>query len=511
MNAVDISDKTHTYVPLASVFDAVNDSYTISDGVIDNVKLLKDYKSNARVLCVVSDYSTSTDFYDLLNVLKRKGLSFQTKYCSREELKKISDSVNANEILDGNSEIQEQVLEMCINAIERRASDVHILVSDAFTNVSFRTDSIVSRIIQYEKTSKSGQRLVQATFNSMCEQREPANFSYETCCYARFKPEFSARLGLNSVRVTTRPAGGGVTKMVMRLVPRKKDEISSLAAAGLTPEEQKILRRVTAKPAGAIITSGPMGHGKSTISQLLAEEIARKQPGKHLVSVEDPVESPIPGWYQTPLLDDWPQTIANLMRMDCNGLYLGEVRTEDSANGVISASQTGNIVLTTIHTDHPIDIIQRLRKLGVEEDLLTDATIITCLIGLRLTPLLCDSCKIPYIGNENIVDDDDREIIINHTNVDKVYLHNPKGCEKCSGTGFRGRTGVFEIIETNYKFMRLYMTKGKFEAWSYWKSNGGITLCDNMKRLIHEGRVDPIKAHQSICNLDRDEKFYERD
>lgn len=507
MSVSGVSEKTHTFVPLTSLVD----DFPLGEIPAD-IKLLKDMNSGEHFLYALSDDSQSMTYFEVLKLLKRCNIEPKKKFCSREELKKLTESINMVGDNDNQSELQELALAIIQSALDKRGSDVHIEVTDSYMKVNYRIDSSCIAIQGYETTSKKGGRLINTIYNSMCEQREPANLVFSEPCYARFKDEFASLLGLNSIRVTTRPASDSTIKMVMRLVPRKKKEISDLASTGLTEPEQKILRRVIAKPAGSIITSGPMGHGKSTLSQLLAEQIHIRHPGKHLVSVEDPVESPIPGWYQTPLQGNWDVTLANLVRMDCNGLYLGEIRDIASANGVVSASQTGNIVLTTIHTDQPIDIIQRMRKLGVEEDLLTDATIITCLIGLRLTPLLCNSCKIKYKGNEKILGVDDHEIIEKYVlNSENVYLRNHKGCNKCGHTGFHGRTGVFEIIETDYKFMRLYASKGKFEAWNYWRQNGGITLCDNVKRLIDEGKIDPIKAHQEICSLDRDEKFYEQD
>lgn len=507
MQISGISEKTHTFIPLSSLVD----DYPLND-TPEDIKLFKEVNTGTYNLFVLKDDAQSMHYFEVLKYLRSCNINPEKRFCSREQLKKINESFNTVDNHDSQSALQEHAIKIIEDALQKRGSDVHIEITETYMKVDYRVDSSCIPIQRYESTSEKGGKLVNTIYNSMCSQREPANLIYTSPCYARFKDEFAARLGLNSVRVTTRPASDNTLKMVMRLVPRKKEEISGLDSTGLTEAEQKILRRVISKPAGSIITSGPMGHGKSTLSQLLAEQIHIRHPGKHLVSVEDPIESPIPGWYQTPLQGSWDETLANLVRMDCNGLYLGEVRDQASANGVVSASQTGNIVLTTIHTDQPIDIIQRMRKFGVEEDLLTDATIITCLIGLRLTPLLCNSCKIKYKGNETLLDDDANEVINEHiTHPENVYLRDSNGCDDCGHTGFHGRTGVFEIIETDYKFMRLYATKGKFEAWSYWKNKGGVTLCDNVKRLINEGRIDPIKAHQEICSLDRDEKFYEQD
>jgi type II secretory ATPase GspE/PulE/Tfp pilus assembly ATPase PilB-like protein len=501
-----INEKDYRFIPYSSIF---NDGFHVSDVVKNNTKLIQELNTGSYFLYIISEYGSSTDIFDLLKAFRKKEIRVEQKFCSREKLKEISDDLNAADSSESQSDIQAEVLRMLEHDIKLRGSDCHILAEEDYAKVAFRVDGQVRQMPQYEASAEHGQRLIHTIYNSMCDQKEPPDLNFTECCYARFKDEFAAQLGLNGVRVTTRPAGGNVMKMVLRLIPRKKDEIRSFEALGLTRNQQKSIRRVIAKPAGAIVISGPMGHGKSTLSQLLAEAIHIKHPGKHLISVEDPVESPIPGWFQTPLLKGYDADIANLMRMDGNGLYIGEIRDSDAANGVISAAQTGNIVITTIHTEMAIDIINRLKKMGVDDDLLMNPGYITCLVGLKLTPILCDHCKKAYESNKHSLDEESQEVVEKFTHYHDAFIHNPEGCQHCGFSGYKGRTGVFEVIETDYKFMKLYIREGMIEALQYWKDRGGETLCSNIKKLINQGLVDPVKAHETICPLDRDEILYE--
>jgi type II secretory ATPase GspE/PulE/Tfp pilus assembly ATPase PilB-like protein len=310
--------------------------------------------------------------------------------------------------------------------------------------------------------------------------------------------------------------------VVIRLISRRRKS-NTLEGLGLMPQEANIIRRVLAKPAGVILSSGPTGHGKSTLSQAMAEIYAAENPGMSPISVEDPIESPIEGVFQTPLMITdrhnggkigmaWADAIKNIMRLDPDCIYIGEVRDNTSGSGVIEAAQTGHMVITTIHTNHPIDILQRLSRWGIEPDLLTDATLITCLIGLRLVKKLCPCCKRRYAEHRQTVDPLFQDIIEKYTATERVFLINPDGCTECNHTGIKGRTGVFEVIETDSKFMRLYDEQGKFAAYKYWREErNGITLCQNAIRLINEGAIDPVVTHKNICNLDRDDKFYEQD
>ncbi|HGG3564906.1 TPA: GspE/PulE family protein [Salmonella enterica subsp. enterica serovar Sundsvall] len=388
-----------------------------------------------------------------------------------------------------------------------------------YFQVAFRVDGIKRNIKKFEDSAENGRQLVNALFNSMCTEQSTSTLSSTEASDARIKEEFVSEFGLSTGRFASRPGNSGTLLAVVRLISKRKQQLE-LEHLGLTQKQASAIRRTLSKPSGAIFSSGPTGHGKSTLSQCMAESVTRDDSGINLLTVEDPIESPIRGAVQTPLIladrsdrelmgKAWGKAISNLMRLDPDFIYIGEVRDSTSATGVIEAAQTGHNVITTIHTSHPIDIIQRLRRFGVDQDLLTDATLITCLIGLRLTPLLCPNCKRPYTSHKSEIEQELQELIEKHTDSHNAYLINESGCEQCEGTGIKGRTGVFEVIETDYTFMSLYEREGKFAAWKYWRSKGGETLCGNITLLINQGKVDPVIAHKKICNLDRDEKFNE--
>ncbi|EDR0832570.1 pilus assembly protein PilQ, partial [Salmonella enterica subsp. enterica serovar Thompson] len=420
---------------------------------------------------------------------------------------------------DSQSDAQNKVISIIKHAVDQRASDIHFRIDTTYFQVAFRVDGIKRNIKKFEDSAENGRQLVNALFNSMCTEQSTSTLSSTEASDARIKEEFVSEFGLSTGRFASRPGNSGTLLAVVRLISKRKQQLE-LEHLGLTQKQASAIRRTLSKPSGAIFSSGPTGHGKSTLSQCMAESVTRDDSGINLLTVEDPIESPIRGAVQTPLIladrsdrelmgKAWGKAISNLMRLDPDFIYIGEVRDSTSATGVIEAAQTGHNVITTIHTSHPIDIIQRLRRFGVDQDLLTDATLITCLIGLRLTPLLCPNCKRPYTSHKSEIEQELQELIEKHTDSHNAYLINESGCEQCEGTGIKGRTGVFEVIETDYTFMSLYEREGKFAAWKYWRSKGGETLCGNITLLINQGKVDPVIAHKKICNLDRDEKFNE--
>jgi type II secretory ATPase GspE/PulE/Tfp pilus assembly ATPase PilB-like protein len=490
----------------------------ISKKIIDSVKLLKNSDDDKLVLKVINDVGSDTEFYDFQKQLNMNGYNFKTEFCDRKTIEHLHNIFAdqhkhvESEVGDDDKSVQPKVIEIIKNAVDKRASDIHIEVNNQSAYVKFRIDGKLTPNRDYP--ADEGKRIINALYNSMCEERSSSTLSYTEPTDAKIREEFVQNLGLSTGRFASRPGGGGKIKVVIRLIKRRRVRMA-LGELGLTPQQSQIIVRNLNKPSGVIFSSGPTGHGKSTLSQCMAELVTSADDGLNVITIEDPIESPIEGAFQTPLIiadrgnrellsKAWGSAITNVMRMDPDWIYIGEVRDRTSAMGAVEAAQTGHNVITTIHTQYPIDIISRLKNLEVDYDLITDATLITCLIGLRLVPLLCPSCKKSYSQIRNKVSQVFQRAIEENTQTGKVYLRNASGCSKCNHTGRKGRIGVFEVIETNADFMHLYHTKGKIEAYTEWYRNGGITICDNVLRLVNEGVIDPIDSHKDICNLDRD-------
>ncbi|EAQ8545529.1 Flp pilus assembly complex ATPase component TadA [Salmonella enterica] len=514
---MNYSERTHSLVNISKHLPGIK----IPNEIVDNVRLLKNNEGDDYQLIVMDKLDNDPLYFDFKTQLIKKSIRPIVKWVGREELAEISSAfdISVSSSSDSQSDAQNKVISIIKHAVDQRASDIHFRIDTTYFQVAFRVDGIKRNIKKFEDSAENGRQLVNALFNSMCTEQSTSTLSSTEASDARIKEEFVSEFGLSTGRFASRPGNSGTLLAVVRLISKRKQQLE-LEHLGLTQKQASAIRRTLSKPSGAIFSSGPTGHGKSTLSQCMAESVTRDDSGINLLTVEDPIESPIRGAVQTPLIladrsdrelmgKAWGKAISNLMRLDPDFIYIGEVRDSTSATGVIEAAQTGHNVITTIHTSHPIDIIQRLRRFGVDQDLLTDATLITCLIGLRLTPLLCPNCKRPYDSYKSEIEHELQELIEKHTDSHNAYLINESGCEQCEGTGIKGRTGVFEVIETDYTFMSLYEREGKFAAWKYWRSKGGETLCENITLLINQGKVDPVIAHKKICNLDRDEKFNE--
>lgn len=496
-----VSEKTHSLVPLEKQLSG----RLLSQLIRDNVRLIRDNATDGLCLYVLSELDQNTEFLELKQNLRTNEVHAGVTWCNRAELSQIVEQFSAiSDTLISASDYQNINLNIIDEAVRLRASDIHYRIWANYTTVLFRIDGNLREI--KTESVEWGTRVCNTLFNSMGEEHSQPVLSYTEPCDARVREEFVNGFGLSTIRFASRPGGQGRLAVALRLVSRRKQSLS-FSQLGLTPPEETLLRR-TLLSSGATIYSGPTGHGKSTACQCSAEFLAKEDPGENFMSVEDPIESPIAGVFQTPRgKQTYGEAIRNLLRMDPDRLYGGEARDADSTVATIEAVLTGVPVITTTHTNSPADVLQRFRKFGVELDLLFDPTIISGLVGLRLVPLLCESCRIPWSEGRQNVSPVMQDLVETYTNVSGVFLRRPGGCDCCGNTGIKGRIGVFEVIETDNRFMRLYSESGKMAAYLDWIERGGVTLCQNMLRVINEGRTDPVWAHRRICNLNRDARL----
>jgi general secretion pathway protein E len=245
------------------------------------------------------------------------------------------------------------------------------------------------------------------------------------------------------VRVATMPTQHGESA-VIRLLPRDRG-LLELPKLGLLSRDEGIVKRLLALPHGMIIITGPTGSGKTTtLATMLSmlNETTRK-----VLTIEDPVEYEIPGINQSQIKPSIGLTFATAMRafvrQDPDVIMVGEVRDSETAHIAIHAALTGHLVLTTLHTETAAAAVPRLLDLGAEGFLLK--SVLRAVIAQRLVRILCDRCKTPRKLTEHDIGTDPRYSMVGFKAGD--VIHEANGCERCGGTGYRGRAGVFEVLE----------------------------------------------------------------
>jgi general secretion pathway protein E len=253
------------------------------------------------------------------------------------------------------------------------------------------------------------------------------------------------------IRVATMPTRYGESA-VIRLLPKDRG-VLEITKLGLRGPDQERLRRLLELPHGIIVVTGPTGSGKTTT--LATMLTALNDSTRKILTIEDPIEYEIRGINQSQVKPEiglsFAAALRAFVRQDPDVIMVGEIRDPETANIAINAALTGHLVLTTLHTETAATAVPRLLDLGVENFLLQST--LRAVIAQRLVRVLCERCKQRQQLSVESLATDPRYALLALKAGDSI--HNPTGCERCNGTGYRGRTGVFEILEVTDEIRRL--------------------------------------------------------
>jgi general secretion pathway protein E len=257
------------------------------------------------------------------------------------------------------------------------------------------------------------------------------------------------------IRVATMPTQYNESA-VIRLLPKDRG-VLELAKLGLSDRDEEKLKRLLNLPHGIIVVTGPTGSGKTTTLATMLTML--NDTTRKILTIEDPVEYEIRGVTQSQVKPEIGLTFAAALRafvrQDPDVIMVGEVRDAETAHIAIHAALTGHLVLTTLHTETAAAAVPRLIDLGVENFLLQST--LRAVIAQRLVRVLCDRCKIEQRLTAGALARDPRYAMLGLQTDESI--HEPGGCERCSGTGYRGRSGVFELLETTEDVRRMISTQ----------------------------------------------------
>jgi general secretion pathway protein E len=239
---------------------------------------------------------------------------------------------------------------------------------------------------------------------------------------------------------------------VIRILPKDRG-LLVVEKLGFSPPHEVALRQLLKLPHGMIVITGPTGSGKTTTLATILSIL--NEPSRKILTVEDPVEYDIPGVNQAQIKPAIGLTFAaalrSFVRQDPDVIMVGEVRDSETAHVAIHAALTGHLVLTTLHTESAAAAVPRLLDLGVEGYLLRST--LRAVVAQRLVRQLCERCKVPKMLTEADFAEDPRLGALGFRSGET--FQEPCGCERCGGTGYRGRLGVFEILELTNEIREL--------------------------------------------------------
>lgn len=376
-----------------------------------------------------------------------------------------SDDIN-------NSPIVQLVKTMIEQAVRQRASDIHIEPMEKQVRVRYRIDGAL-----YEKASYNISLLPALVARvkiiggmDISEKRKPQDGRITQVVDRR---EFD-------IRVSILPTVYG-EKIVMRLT--SKNALSrEKSQLGLKPHDLQKFDHILKNPHGILLVTGPTGSGKSTTLYTALSELNKED--VNIITVEDPVEANIDGINQVQVNNKADLTFASalrsILRQDPDIIMIGEIRDQETASIAVQASITGHLVVSTLHTNSAASTITRLVDMGIEPYLIADSTV--GVIAQRLVRRLCPDCK-----RAKKADAEDLEMLMRKPEED-LTIYEPCGCAKCDGTGFRGRIGVYEIMEVTPQLKHIISKGGEVEAIKAQALKDGMhTLRMSATELVLDG------------------------
>ncbi len=413
-----------------------------------------------------SDHKTVTSFIEQMfrtsSNLDDIVSTFAGEEVQRKEAEKKGGEVN----LDDQSPVVQLVAKIVSQALRDRTSDIHIEPLDDRLRIRFRVDGHLVEAFSLPLSAHNAltSRLKIMSEMNIVEKRAPQDGQFSTKVDGKEL----------DVRVASVATVFG-EKIVMRLLDKSKSMVG-LGELGMPKETYSTYSKLVHAPFGMVICAGPTGAGKTTT--LYATLLEINSTGKNVTTVEDPVEYVFPGINQVQTNEKAGLTFATglkaLLRQDPDVILVGEIRDADTARIAIQSALTGHFVLSSLHGTDAVAALHRLLDMGIEAFLVASA--IVGVVSQRLIRKMCDNCKQPYEpGAEELA------VFRQHSGgSEKTQFFNGAGCSYCSGTGYRDRMGVYELLRITPEIRRLIV------GWATTEELRRLAVAQGMRTMLRE-------------------------
>ena len=393
---------------------------------------------------------------------------------SNEDIELVADAeeIDAASLVaqSGEAPIIRLVNALMLSAIQKGASDIHIEPYEKEMRIRFRIDGILQVVMtpgmKYRDPICSRIKIMARL--DIAEKRMPQD--------GRIKARFNDRGRLREIdfRVSCLPTLFG-EKIVMRLLDPDGLRLD-MTKLGFEPDMLARFDRAIRKPWGMVLVTGPTGSGKTNTLYSALSQI--NQPGANIMTAEDPVEFNLVGINQVPVKEhiglNFAAVLRSFLRQDPNIILVGEIRDAETAAIAVKAALTGHLLLSTLHTNDAPSSVSRLVNMGIESFLV--ASSLNLIAAQRLVRRICDQCKEPHALSKAQLLEAGFDAAI----VDDVKPMKGRGCDRCGGTGYKGRCGLFEVMEMTDTLREMVVT--------------GTPVLDFRRQAIAEGMVTLRKS-----------------
>ena len=449
---------------------------------MDDVKFMTGYRvepvvaSETSLRNAIDRYYGSTHSIELKKVMEDLSEETETDLEVLEEEQELD--LGALEEESEQAPVVKLVNIFLTDAIKRGASDIHVEPYEKDYRVRYRIDGLLYEVMHPPVKLKEAitSRIKIMAKLDIAEKRLPQDGRI------KIKTKVGGKFKDLDLRVSVLPTIFG-EKIVMRLLD-KDNLMLDMTRLGFELESLRRFEQAILKPYGMVLVTGPTGSGKTNTLYSALQRI--NQPEVNIITAEDPVEFNLPGINQVQMKEqiglNFAAALRSFLRQDPNIILVGEIRDFETAEVAIKAAMTGHLVLSTLHTNDAPSSINRLMNMGIEPFLV--ATSVHLIVAQRLVRRICTFCKEPFeVPTAGLVN-----VGFGEQEARSLSLFRGRGCDRCSGTGYKGRVGLYEVMEIDDEVRELILSGATaFELRQKAMERGMITLRASGMQKIRDG------------------------
>ena len=446
----------------------------------DKLKILIENPQNTAAIKEVKDW-TGKEIVPVMAVGKQLKNIIDHYFNNRREKEKMRSLVNqgtevnnvasaAESFADGTGPIVEFINMLLEQAANSKASDIHIKPNETDVNIRMRIDGELREIMRVNIVALNTiiSRIKVLSNLNIAERRIPQDGAFT----------YKGKECFLELRVSILPSLFGES-CVLRVIDKTGADYD-FSKLGMNYDDERIFRKMIERPDGLILVTGPTGSGKSTTLYTALKEL--NKPSVNIITVEDPVESPMRDINQIQVNSqvglDFSASLRSILRHDPDIIFIGEIRDSETAHIAVRSSITGHLVLSTLHTNDALSAIMRLCDMRIERYLA--ASSLSGVVAQRLLKRVCPECSEDYVLNED-------EAAVSGLPAGTVTKIG-KGCMNCGHTGYSGRIAIYEFVLITKEIRKAILSnKTSDELLEIAKEQGMITLKDSCRELILNG------------------------